>query len=625
MRDYRSMTPWKAFLMLVSAPMLWAQTPPASAGWVVIPVGDYTALRARTLPAPPPPETPPVAATLSRVEYDLRVGDLVASGQAVLTIDVLKEGWVRVPIPGGLMVRDAVLGGKPATLDAESTRGGRQPMVVLSKRGRSTLTLQVSLPIATTAGEESLRLPPSLSGVTRAAVVLSRPDLDLRVEGGLIEEKTQTAGATRWLAYGRGNEPLTIAWRRKVETTHTTLPLRLRGSLTQVVSLGEDSTSLYAEVALEVVQGAATQARVQVPPGVTINQVSGPAVADWEVRAGVLTVQLLEPADHAAAFTISGETHLARQGELAIPLLALQDTERDSGGVAVDVLGAGEIKQVQAENLERVDAADLGQAVQSRQSPSLTAFRYRLGGPRTLRLQLTRYEQQAVLTANVDEARYRVLLTADGKALVQARYAVRNNQRSYLKVALPASSVLWSASMAGRVVKPGQAPDGALLLPLAKARAGEDVPAFVVELLYLTPGTAWAERGRAAVPLPLLDLPVSKTGTQIYYPPMVRLTVEPGVFRTEEFQPPAAPVLNGAGAPVAELRAAPRGSSSGAQALVDRYNERAAARRSSAAAPMPAAFPEVGPSVFLAAELTGENQPAAIEVSYQPEKKRGDR
>ena len=37
------------------------------------------------------------------------------SGRALLTIDVLRDGWVKVPIPAGLMVRDARVGAGPST------------------------------------------------------------------------------------------------------------------------------------------------------------------------------------------------------------------------------------------------------------------------------------------------------------------------------------------------------------------------------------------------------------------------------------------------------------------------------------------------------------------------------
>src|SRR6202142_2088332 len=94
-----------------------------------------------------------------------------------------------------------------------------------------------------------------------------------------------------------------------------------------------------------------------------------------------------------------------------LPLLRLVDSERESGGVAVEVLGAGEIKNLRSEGLDRTEAGELGPTVAARQSPSLVASRYRTGGgARSLNVDVARYTQQAVLTANIEEARYRVLM-----------------------------------------------------------------------------------------------------------------------------------------------------------------------------------------------------------------------
>ena len=115
--------------------------------------------------------------------------------------------------------------------------------------------------------------------------------------------------------------------------------------------------------------------------------------------------------------------------------------ERETGGVAVDVLGAGELGERQSRGLEPADASELGDVVAGRESPSMVAFRFRpLAGSdaRTLAINVVRYTPQAVLIANVEEARYRALASEDGRQLVEARYAVRNNQRSFLKVTLPA-------------------------------------------------------------------------------------------------------------------------------------------------------------------------------------------
>ena len=178
----------------------------------------------------------------------------------------------------------------------------------------------------------------------------------------------------------------------------------MRGSLTQLLGLGEDSTSINAEVNLEVTQGAARVARIQIPDKVTINQVLGAMVADWEAKDNELSVTFLEPLEQTARFVVTGETRSPREGEIDIPLLRLLNVERETGGVAVEVLGAAEIKDLKFEGLESADATDLGEMVSNRQSPSLAAFRFRSGDSnltRSLSLNIARYTPQAVLMANV--------------------------------------------------------------------------------------------------------------------------------------------------------------------------------------------------------------------------------
>jgi hypothetical protein len=518
-----------------------------AAGWVVIPVEEYRVLRAKAYPAEREPEAPPVDATLTRVDYDLHVPGDLATGRANLTVDVLKDGWIRVPIPNGLLVREARLDGKLVSLVPGT--GGKLAThlyALLSHSGRSVLQLDVDVPVTSSAGDESISLPADESGVTRAEVRLPRQGIDLRIGGGLLSEKSEVSGETKWLVYGHGDEALTFTWRKKTEDHHLDQPLRMRGSLTQLTSLAEDSTSLYAEANLDIVQGAAREARIQLPQNVTINQVSGAMVADWEMKDGELKVIFLEPVEHNARFVITGEMKLPKDGIIDIPLLKLENTERDEGGVAVEILGAGEIKGQKSEGLEDADATDLGEMVASRESPALVAFRFRAGqagATRFLSVNVARYDQQAVLMANVEEARYQILMSSDGKELVQARYAVRNNQRNFVKVALPQGATVWSVLLEGKPIRPGQSPDGSLLLPLEKSRGGDDAPAFAVEILYLTKAGAWADKGHEKVTLPALDLPISRTGLLLYYPPLFKVTAEPGTFRTEEYQNPMSVAL----------------------------------------------------------------------------------
>jgi hypothetical protein len=236
-------------------------------------------------------------------------------------------------------------------------------------------------------------------------------------------------------------------------------------------------------------------------------------------------------------------------------------------------------------------------------------------------------------------------MSADGKELVQARYAIRNNQRNFVKVTLPAGATVWSVSLAGRPVRPGQSPDGSLLLPLEKSRGGDDAPAFAVEILYLTKAAAWNDKGQEKVTLPALDLPISRTGLLLYYPPLFKVSPEPGTFRTQEYVSPTSAVLAfPAGGPIdigtlpsiakqsdrleqfAQLQSMDAKEKKDAtKALLDTFKAKSLSGRVTGILPINVGFPAFGPSIFLVSELTSENQFPAAQFNFQRDKKAGVR
>jgi hypothetical protein len=628
-----------ALLSLIISPLSSsAQTAAAPAdGWVVLPVSEYTALKRAAAPAESEPVAPPVEATLSRIDYDLKVDGDLATGEAQLTVDVIKNGWVRIAMPEGLIVREAKLDGRPVNLAMNPTdKGPGRADLLLSKTGRSVLTMKIVAPVTTVAGTDILHLPVSNSAVSHAVVELTRQGVDVRITGGLLLEHVETASGSRWVANGRGGEPLTFGWRRKIDDARSTQPLRFRGSVTQLVGLGEDATQVNAEVQVEVVQGLANEVRVQLPEQLTVNQVSGAMVADWDVAGAELKVLFIEPVQKSARFTLNGELRLARAGKLDIPLIRLPNAERETGGVAVEVLGAGEIKERRPNGMDDAEAGELAGLISNRQSPSLIAFRLQPAdgkSPRTLSLDVERYTPQAVLTANIEEAEYNTLISADGKILVQSRFAVRNNQRNFLKLTLPSTAVLWSASVAGRPIRPGRAPDGSLLLPLEKTRSGEEAPAFVVEVSYLDRAASWTDKGHARVSLVAVDLPISKSQLLVHHPPLFRVTPAPGLsgsFRVANYTPPESSALrNNESASATEAQRAEAEITSDQTAemkqLVAKLRQEKRGAPPARNLPLRVVFPHFGPSIFLISELTAENQTPAVEFDFQRERKRGDR
>ena len=615
---------------------------PAPEGWVVLPVDEYRVLLTRANPEAPSPVAPPVDATLTRIDYDLRLDGEAIAGRALLTVDVLRDGWVKVPVPAGLMVRDARVDGQPLPLIE-----GPPAHVVLSRAGRLVLQLDIVVPLAAAGGSESITLPASPAPISRATLTLPRTGVELTVNGGFITERSELEGESRWSALGRAHQPLGISWKRRVDDRRDQQPLRFRATVTSVVGLGEEISSIIATVRAEVQQGVARDITLSVPAGVVINQVVGATVADWETRNGLLRVRFIDPVIDAVSFEVQAETRLPAHGEVAVPLVRVPAAEREAGGVALSVLGAGEIEKHHLRGLEPADVSDLAGAIGGRESPSMVAFRLRPtsgADPRSLSVSVKRYTPQAVLVANIEEARYRTLAAEDGLLLVEGHYAVRNNQRSFLKITLPPGATLWSASVAGKTIRPGVAEKDAVLLALEKGRAGQDAPTFAVRITYVLSINAWDEKGPARLTLPALDLPISRTGVELYHSPRFRVALQPGAFRAEsdpgvfaealrraeEADRISGNIAGGAFAqqsvaarmspppPAAPMEApAPIQRESQVRQLIDRYRNEGGGRAIAGTLPVDVTFPAIGPSLFMAAELTAESAAPSIDLAIR--------
>ncbi len=545
------------------------------------------------------------------------------TGEARLTIDVLKQGWVSIQMPSGLLVRGARLEGRPTALV-----DGNPPRVLVSRPGRSMLALEIVVPIEAASGIESMTLPASASALSAVTLIVPRTGVDLTVSGGFVAEQTEANAENRWTVYGAPGRPLRFSWKRKIDDRRSTLPLRAKARITELVALGEDASQITVSVSIEVVQGLARDVVLTIPEGVSVNQVSGATVADWKHESGTLTVSFLEPIAASTSLVISAEVRAPREGSIAIPIVRMPAAERETGGVAVDVIGAGEITDRQPRGVDPADPSDLGDILEGRESPSMVAFGFRpLPGSaaRTLTVTVSRYTPQAVLVANVEEARYEVLVGEDGKMLVRARYAVRNNQRAFLALKLPAQSVLWSAALAGRPIRPGVSADGGYLLPLLKGRAGEAAPTFAVELGV--PAThAGVDRQRRG-PRRVAGCRSPRLAHGAGGPSLAALSRRRHTWRLPDRIPagamergPAKQRVRHAGStgttsPPAALAGGNREADS-AKALVDRFRKDMG-RTSAGTIPVHVAVPDIGPSFFVAAELTAEAQAPALDVQYK--------
>ena len=90
--------------------------------------------------------------------------------------------------------------------------------------------------------------------------------------------------------------------------------------MAQLVGLGEDATQVNAEVQVEVLQGLASEVRLELPEQFVVNQVAGAMVTDWDATPRNLTVTFIEPIAQSTRFTQWRVAAAARR-KLDIPLM----------------------------------------------------------------------------------------------------------------------------------------------------------------------------------------------------------------------------------------------------------------------------------------------------------------
>jgi hypothetical protein len=121
--------------------------------------------------------------------------------------------------------------------------------------------------------------------------------------------------------------------------------------------------------------------------------------------------------------------------------------------------------------------------------------------------------------ANVDLVECVTHRTLAGKSMSRVRYFIRNNDRQFLMLTLPANSRIWQAFLDGEPVKPAQKATGEVLIPMKKSTTqGEDLQSFTIEIGYVTEVNKLSLKGDLLSELPGIDIPMSHLQWTLFLP-----------------------------------------------------------------------------------------------------------
>ncbi len=496
---------------------------------VVVPWEDFKKiLEEIRRPGPAPtPVPPPVGFALSECAATASVDPdedriRVALGFELQVLE--PEQWVEVPlIAEGVALESVRLDRQPARL---FRKNGVQTLA-LKGAGRYRIDLEYLVAVEDSRGTRSARL--RFPGVPAVAIdlVLPRADVDVQIDGAVLQATRRSAGVTRVRAALERVGDTTVRWFRRVESEDR--ETKVFAELASLVRIGEGVLRGSATASFTVHGRGQDRFRLELPADLTVLDVQANGLEEWQAapvdgdpQRQLLEVHLSYLARGAVTFSLSYERQLAADtAELTLPDISARDVLRERGFLAVAAASNVEITPREGgENAAPVDPSELPPALAAEAGESLLyAFKY-LRHPVVVPLGVVKHADVAVKRTIVESARLRTFATREGSRITSARYTVKNNRKQFLAAKLPVGAVLWGAFLEGQPVKASKRDDGVLLVPLRKTSTGPDggLRPFEVEVVYLERERAFSAFGRRAFLAPILDVDVLELRWQLYLP-----------------------------------------------------------------------------------------------------------
>lgn len=199
-----------------------------------------------------------------------------------------------------------------------------------------------------------------------------------------------------------------------------------------------------------------------------------------------------------------------------LPKLQVLNVTRESGFYCLGTRMNAEIKSGTVLGAVPIDITELPQdKAKGIDVPLVLAFKY-VRHPYNICIDVEKHQDIAVLVAMAESAKITTMLTKDGQIIVDAFYYIKNKQKQYLNIYLPADVNIWSVFVNNKPVRPSRVEGGNIVIPLEKS-SREDV-SFPVEIIYETKQHGFAFLGKLGFIQPRLDIPVTNAVVRLYLP-----------------------------------------------------------------------------------------------------------
>lgn len=467
---------------------------------VFMPFADYLRLWEKTWASGTrAPEQPPVGGVISTAKYTAKVEQDLVRVQAVYGVQVLKEGWVELPITFG----EAAIGtvkAEPGPVLLRGTGNGAYALL-FSKSGQHTVTMELTARVRTAPEGRSFDLQIPNVGITDFEITVPEADQSIELQPKLLQETVKGDPKTTLLRASLGStDKVTARWHPRVGTKPD-MELLASATTATLVSVEDGLIHADAHFLIEVLRGQVERLRVAVPKGQRILDVTSESrVKEWTVAEEegrqVVTVELLSRQSGKVPLEVHTEWPLTAEAFDAAGVaeanaygIHLLDVLRESGQVAVRTGNDLLLNITMQQGLARIDESEADPRIKR---PGASYFKF--------------YTPQCRLSATAKPVQPRVVVDHFADVVISTdqlrlqtllNYTIERAGLFELKLAMPAGMTVESVNCDG-LKQYDLSADGALLtVVLRESRQGP----LAVQIALIRPRDPQTQSEEFTVPL----------------------------------------------------------------------------------------------------------------------------
>lgn len=302
---------------------------------------------------------PPVPAMVTKATYKLKVGSDVAKGTGTLTIEVLTDDWISLPLNlNRLALTRARLDGGRALLVATQN----SYTLVLRGKGEHSLEISFALPLDKSGGGGSFEFGCPEAPVSQLHVDIPQTDIQVEVRPKLVATVKPGEGRTTVLAFVGNTDTVALSWKPRPREA---LPLAgvFFAKVLNSVHAGDKVLSLTSEIDYEILQEL-NRLKVRLPGAFRLLGVAGEQIKVWNVQEQggqrVLTVDLLAQARKGYKLKLTLDREIGeKEKELELPELEVLGATRETGFLSLSLGVELKCKLLESKGVSQVSAREL--------------------------------------------------------------------------------------------------------------------------------------------------------------------------------------------------------------------------------------------------------------------------